>query len=281
METVNIKLSLIDAGNNFRMSLDEKNLESLCGSLSERGQLQNIGVKLIPSTSRYKVLYGNRRYFAAKKLGWPEINCKVFEGEKDIQDVFDHLTENLIRDNPKMFDEGKAFDELARDYDLNSSEIASRLSISKGRVDNALTVFKSNLAEDQRDMIVSSVQGRGKKKSGTVPSGLGIRILNLRKSVPGFNSGHQKTLLKLAAINRRAVKQNLLAYAYAVMQGKEKPEESDKMVTVAIIINLTLKEHDRLQKKYIKSGVFSNIQNLLRSLIAGKISEKISIVGLK
>ncbi len=71
-------------------------VEAFADSMQARGQLQPILVK--PEGERFKLLVGEHRFEAAKRLGWTRIECSV--GDKDMtageEELFE-IDENLFR----------------------------------------------------------------------------------------------------------------------------------------------------------------------------------------
>ena len=77
-EYTSIPLSLIKVEENVRKqySPDDKSIEELATSLKTYGQLPPIRVYETASNG-YAILFGHRRYYAAKKAGIEELKCII------------------------------------------------------------------------------------------------------------------------------------------------------------------------------------------------------------
>ena len=82
---------------NPRRNLNESSLDELALSMQQTGQLQPICVR--GSGEHYEIVYGERRYRAAQRAGFTHIKALVYE----------HLTENLQREDVAPLEEAAAF----------------------------------------------------------------------------------------------------------------------------------------------------------------------------
>ena len=85
-----IQVEKIKVGNRMR-ELDENKVDEIVASYESIGQINPISVD-----ENYKLLAGHHRLAAAKKIGWLQIEIKLFK-EKDLNDKLIEIDENLIR----------------------------------------------------------------------------------------------------------------------------------------------------------------------------------------
>ena len=92
---------------NVRRSNTTADIDGLAASLQEFGLLQPIVVER--TGSRYSVIIGQRRFLAAKRLGWPSIPAFVLDRPLDAeQRAVLSLSENIQRRDLSAHDRGEA-----------------------------------------------------------------------------------------------------------------------------------------------------------------------------
>lgn len=132
-----LPLSAIDVGENVRVNIAD--LDELAASIQEHGVLQPIKVR--PAGDRYLVLWGQRRFLAAKQVGLETIPAlvDVDEAREPATIAIEQLVENLHRaDLPALdraramravVDAGTSQADLARELGLHASTIANDLGL--------------------------------------------------------------------------------------------------------------------------------------------------------
>jgi ParB family transcriptional regulator, chromosome partitioning protein len=77
--TASIPLSMVRVrtGHNPRRRFDQEEHDSLCLTLREEGLMHPIAVRKV-GEDEYEVIAGERRWRAAKDIGWASIDAKVF-----------------------------------------------------------------------------------------------------------------------------------------------------------------------------------------------------------
>lgn len=123
---------------NPRKSFDQKSIDELGESLAQNGQLQAIGV--FPDADRWKVIYGQRRYLATKKIEKTHIDVKIYNVTPE-QGLTMAITENLHRENIDPVEEalsvkelkalGYSIPEIARRLGKSPHWVASRLKLAE------------------------------------------------------------------------------------------------------------------------------------------------------
>ncbi|MDX1961151.1 MAG: ParB/RepB/Spo0J family partition protein [Leptospiraceae bacterium] len=130
-----------------------KGVEELADSLRTDGLLQPIVVRKNENDDSFKIIAGERRYHAARILGWEEIECKILsKNDKDTYRIA--VIENLQRENLSPFDEIEAFKILKNQFDYSDSELAGLIGKSRNYMNEILSV--SNLSPEQLQECKSS-----------------------------------------------------------------------------------------------------------------------------
>jgi len=122
-----------------RRAIDPATLEDLKKSLASAGLLQPVVVR--ETDAGYQLVAGERRWRAAKDLGWRRIPAVV----RDVDDrtlLTLALVENLQRASLSPIDEAEGYDRLAREFGLAQAEIAERVGRDRSTVANAIRLLK-------------------------------------------------------------------------------------------------------------------------------------------
>jgi ParB family transcriptional regulator, chromosome partitioning protein len=132
----NIKLDELEVGpTNVRRREIAADIDELARSLDEIGLQQPIVVHA--SNGRYEVLVGQRRFYAAKKLGWDEIPALVYDESFDeVRAVEISLSENIQRRELDPRDRSEAVEYLLGKRGGNVSEVARALGVSEQTIRN-------------------------------------------------------------------------------------------------------------------------------------------------
>jgi ParB family chromosome partitioning protein len=118
-----IKLSQIrEPERAIRAMIDEDSIRELALSMQKLGQLQPIGVKRV-GKDEYEIVFGHRRYLAAKFLGWKEIRAEIVSDEGSFSEAA-KLVENTQREQLTPVEEAYALAELQRQLGGSTNELA-------------------------------------------------------------------------------------------------------------------------------------------------------------
>src|SRR5258708_2131249 len=93
-----------------RKNFDEQALKNLADSMKAEGLIQPITVRQVGE--RYELIAGERRFRAAKLLGWEVIDAKVIQTVSEAETAAKGLVENLQREDLNPIDEASGFAEL-------------------------------------------------------------------------------------------------------------------------------------------------------------------------
>ena len=117
-----------------RRFFDQKALDELAASISQRGVIQPIIVRPL-GTGRYQLVAGERRWRAAQRAQLHEIPAIVRElSEREVTALA--LIENLQREDLNPVEEARAYHRLAEDEGLTQAEIAKMVDKSRSHVAN-------------------------------------------------------------------------------------------------------------------------------------------------
>jgi ParB/RepB/Spo0J family partition protein len=155
------KLSL--SPNNVRKELNPLALEQLVTSVKES---KEILTPIIVNTNN-EIVAGQRRYLAAKKAGFKDIECIIKEYSSPSEEIIDSLVENHLHRDISAREKGEAVIELHDTYNLTFEEISRVLGIS---LDAVYLWYKKSkgpeaLSEDQVEEKIKEIR---EEKSGTV-----------------------------------------------------------------------------------------------------------------
>ena len=135
-----VSTDLIDTEPQVREKFDEASLTQLSKQIAKHGLLQPILLRRVGS--RYKVVFGGRRFLAAKMAGCRTIAARVIDKELDASDIpLQQLIENSHEDlTPMEWARGIARAMEAKH--MTASQIATELGSSDASVSNALALWK-------------------------------------------------------------------------------------------------------------------------------------------
>lgn len=148
-ELVEVEMILIDEPPQpVRDAISEEGLEELAFSMGKRNLINPITLR--KKGERYEIKQGNRRYLAAKSLGW--ITIKALVGETSDDDVeLDMIHENLHREDMTPIEEAKAMKRLIEREGYDKATVARMASKSVGWVDSRLDLLA--MPKELRDAV--------------------------------------------------------------------------------------------------------------------------------
>ena len=122
-----------------RKHFDENSLNTLAGSLAERGVLQPVLVRPKPGGS-YELVAGERRWRAAQIAGLTEIPALVRQRD-DAATLELALIENMAREDLNPIEEARACAALVEELGLTREEVGLRVGRSRVAVSNLLRLL--------------------------------------------------------------------------------------------------------------------------------------------
>ncbi len=204
-----IRMSLIEPNKNQpRRHFDEEKITALAESIKEHGLVQPIIIT--PSKNgMYKIVAGERRWRAAKKLKLKEIPA-VVRTYDDEQIAEIALIENLQRENLNPIEEALGYSLLMEEFDLTQEVVSQRVGKSRSAVANSLRLL--SLEKEIQELLIN-----GNLTSGHARAILSLEDTELRK-----------------ALSKRIVEDNLnvrQAEALAKQLQKKAPLKKEKVKT--------------------------------------------------
>ncbi len=160
--SINIKNILPD-NRQPRYTFNEKSLDQLMESIKNQGVLNPVLVEPI-GNNKFKILAGERRFRAVKKLGKTSVDCIIKKPTDDLNRIEIQLTENLQRDDLTPVEKAKAIisykNKLGNNVTWSVAE--NKLGISESRRKQLIRLL--NLPTEIQNSIVTRYQrgDRGK-----------------------------------------------------------------------------------------------------------------------
>ena len=121
-----------------RRTFSDDSIQQLAQTLQEEGLLQPIIVR--QDQGGYEIIAGERRFRAAKSLGWEKIPA-----------IVNNLDDHLQRENLNPIDEAQAYEQLMQLNDLTQTQLAQDIGKSQSYVANKLRLLK--LAEPVQEYL--------------------------------------------------------------------------------------------------------------------------------
>jgi ParB family chromosome partitioning protein len=122
-----------------RNKIKEEDLKELVASIKQNGILQPVLLRKIDD-GRYELVYGHRRYEAAKRAGLAEIPA-VFRRLSDREVLEIAIIENIQREDLNPVDEANAYYKLNVEFNLTQVEIAERVGKARTTVTNKMRLL--------------------------------------------------------------------------------------------------------------------------------------------
>lgn len=129
---------------------DVDEIEMLAQSMISRGQLEPVLVKGTSRKNRFQLIVGSKRFAAAKKLGWGELDCLVLESsfESEIE-VIEKLQSGLY----EPWELADTLHGLKERLDWSQAQLGAAVGKSRDFVANILAI--AQIAPEVRGFILS------------------------------------------------------------------------------------------------------------------------------
>ncbi|MDN6039819.1 MAG: nucleoid occlusion protein [Lactobacillus sp.] len=198
-----------------RREFSDNSIKELAKTLDQDGLLQPIVVR--EDGDQYEIIAGERRYRAAKSLGWDTIPA-IVKNMDDDQAASLALIENLQREDLNPIDEAKAYTNLMKLNDLTQTALAKDMGKSQSYVANKLRLLK--LGDDVQEALIA----------GKITARHGRALI-------GLNDEDQKRVLAeieekgLNVKQTEAIAQNVDEYFNPKREKKEKNKPEQKVTS--------------------------------------------------
>jgi len=135
-----------------RTEFDPEQLRELADSIKQRGVVQPLLVRPIPTTAtgsvvpggdgkvRYELIAGERRWRAAREAGLTTVPVIVRDAS-DQEALEIALIENLQREDLNPIEEAHAYEQLVMQFKLTQEQIAEKVGRSRAAVANAMRLL--------------------------------------------------------------------------------------------------------------------------------------------
>jgi ParB family transcriptional regulator, chromosome partitioning protein len=122
-----------------RTRLDEVALHELAASIRSNGVVQPVVVRHV--AGRYQLIAGERRWRASKLAGKQTVPAIVKEVSNE-QAMEMTIIENLQREDLNAIEQARAYERLAREFNLTQEQMAQRTGKDRSSVANFLRLLK-------------------------------------------------------------------------------------------------------------------------------------------
>lgn len=154
MQVIQIPIDLIDEDlDQPRKFFDETSLNELCENIGKLGLLTPIKVKALQN-GRYKLIFGNRRFKACRKLQMKTIPSILSENEDETDIYLEQLAENIQREDFTPLEEARAFYKLIEVEKKPKVYISTKLGKTASYVSKKLELL--SFSDEVQNVIVSS-----------------------------------------------------------------------------------------------------------------------------
>jgi ParB family chromosome partitioning protein len=195
----NLPIELIKANpNNPRKHFADEDLADLANSIREKGLLQPIMVRPLPS-GEHEIVAGERRWRAAQRAGVHEVPVIIKE-LSDSEALEIALIENIQRADLNPLEEARAYHQLLDRFSYTQQQLAEAIGKSRSHVANTLRLL--NLPEAVRQQIEAGKLSAGHARTlvaADAPAELADRIIKL-----GLSVREAEGLARGAAAERKA-----------------------------------------------------------------------------
>jgi ParB family chromosome partitioning protein len=144
---ISVPIDLLITEGNIRSEYDETKIKELAQSLVEYGQLQPI--RVYKQGINYVIVFGHRRFLAAKEAGLTELKCIVTEKPDSLDKIFIQAIENEHAQEISSIDREEYIFLLKEKYSLQSNEIAKRIGKSTSWISQVLSSREVRLKHNE------------------------------------------------------------------------------------------------------------------------------------
>jgi ParB family chromosome partitioning protein len=134
--------------NQPRQHFDADALRELANSIQARDVRQPLSVRWEPTSRRYRIIDGERRFRAAKQAGLNDLPCMLCEGQgKEV--LIDQIVQNWQRADLRPYETADALVRLKQDFAMSVSDVAGVTGKSIGEVSKLIALVERVTPEVQ------------------------------------------------------------------------------------------------------------------------------------
>ena len=206
-KSILIPLSLIEIDSNIRKEYKDEDITELSESIKKFGQLQP--TRVYERGDKYVILFGHRRYFAAKKAKFINLNCFIVPEPESTEKIYIQITENEQKEelSPEdreayimlLKDKGESYETIAKNINksvswvrecsvaFNVREKNSKLLINSGLVFGTKEAYAlRNATEEEVEKALNDILENPAKKNGI------LQDFNIRTKKKNSGKTHKK-----------------------------------------------------------------------------------------
>jgi ParB/RepB/Spo0J family partition protein len=151
-----------------RLAMDDERLAELASSMARLGLLEPIGVQPIDGTDDYRILYGHRRYLAARSLGWYDIPALVLSAHLSEQEARQAENNQRVELTPveearelkRYHDAGEPLVSIAHRVNRSPTWVAQRLRLLNYQDDILDAIHEHHLTLSVADLLTQITDDR-------------------------------------------------------------------------------------------------------------------------
>ncbi len=122
-----------------REIFDQDAIDQLAESIKNQGLLQPLLVR--SAADGYELIAGERRFRAAKLAGLREVSVQIREVD-DREALELAIVENVQREDLNPVEEARAYQRLARDFDMTQDDVALRVGKTRAAISNSIRLLQ-------------------------------------------------------------------------------------------------------------------------------------------
>lgn len=199
-----------------RSHFDEVQLAELAASIEATGVVQPILVRPIAG-GRFQLIAGERRWLASQRAGKETIPA-IVRHASDEQAMEMTIVENLQRTDLNPMEQARAFERLAREFQLTQEQMAKRTGKDRASVANFLRLLRL------------PVEVQGQVESGALSFGHAKALLPLENPETILKAAQKVTALSMSVRQTESYVQGLLNPEAKKANGEQKEKIVDPNV---------------------------------------------------
>ncbi|HEX3662187.1 MAG TPA: ParB/RepB/Spo0J family partition protein [Acidobacteriaceae bacterium] len=192
-----------------RTRFDEVQLAELAASIAETGVVQPIVVRPVAG-GRFQLIAGERRWLASQRAGKDTVPA-IVRHASDEQAMEMTIVENLQRTDLNPMEQARAYERLAKDFQLTQEQMAKRTGKDRASVANFLRLLRL------------PVEVQGQVESGTLTFGHARALLPLEDAAAILKAAQKLVALSMSVRQAESYVQGILN-----PESKKKPEGEQK-----------------------------------------------------
>ena len=242
-----------------RTHFDEIQLAELAASIAETGVVQPIVVRPVPN-GRFQLIAGERRWLASQRAGKETIPA-IIRHASDEQAMEMTIVENLQRTDLNPMEQARAYERLAREFQLTQEQMAKRTGKDRASVANFLRLLR----------LPPEVQAQ--VENGTLSFGHARTLLPLEDPAAILKAAQKVAALSMSVRQTESYVQGLLNPESRKASGEQKEEAVDpnvREVQLALqrALGLKVRVEDRKGRgrviiEYAKLEEFDHLMEML------------------